>query len=152
MFFIKSPFSKKLNITALDSENWTFFETHEIHFNWIHTYIKQVLWILVTKNFKRTLQLVENSKWIWIPSNYFLMIHLAFAKLWGMTSFLCWLSSKMKQDKYVYNMKSTTAFIMDVIQYQDLKWFDSCFHSSVHSKKLSPIFVSRDTMTIYNYK
>ena len=75
----------------------------------------------VTKNFKRTLQLAENSKWICIPSNYFLMIHLAFAKLWGMTSFLCWLSSKMKQDKYVYDMKSTTAFIMDVIQYQDLK-------------------------------
>ena len=31
-FSIKSPFSQKLNITTLYSENWTFFKTHEIEY------------------------------------------------------------------------------------------------------------------------
>ena len=31
-FLLKSPFSQKLNITTLYSENWTFFKIHEIEY------------------------------------------------------------------------------------------------------------------------
>ena len=31
-FYQNSPFSQKLNITTLYSENWTFFKTHEIEY------------------------------------------------------------------------------------------------------------------------
>ena len=31
-FLSKSPFSQKLSITTLDSENWTFFKTCEIEY------------------------------------------------------------------------------------------------------------------------
>jgi len=31
-FLLKFPFSQKLNVTIPDSENWTFFKTHEIEY------------------------------------------------------------------------------------------------------------------------
>ena len=42
--WLKSPFSQKLNITTLYSENWTFFKTHEIEYTSSTMFKKTLYW------------------------------------------------------------------------------------------------------------
>ena len=64
-FYTKSPFSQKLNITTLYSENWTFFKTHEIEYTSSTMFKKTLYWW----NWISSFPYVWGKTPIWIECN-----------------------------------------------------------------------------------